>query len=422
MKYVFKLPDLGEGTTKAEIVKWHVAAGDIVREDQPLVDVMTDKATMEIPAPVSGTIVELHGEPGDVRPVGAELAIFDVASAPHQRAAAPAAPAAQPKIDGAEQAKPALAPSSAPAESALLVRAEPPAKPIASPAVRRRAAELGVSLADVPASGPDGRVLRDDLEAFVAGRRPEAARAERREEDGVEEIKIIGLRRAIAERMQDAKRRIPHIAYVEEVDVTALEDLREHLNRERAAEGVKLTMLPFLVRALVKAVGRYPQCNALYDDAAGILRRHRAVHVGIATQTPAGLMVPVLRHAEARDLWENAGEIARLAGRARDGKAARDELIGSTITVSSLGPLGGIVSTPVINPPEVAIVGVNKIVERPVVRAGQIAIRKMMNLSSSFDHRIIDGWDAASFIQAIKASLEQPATLFMAAPRGRTGS
>jgi 2-oxoisovalerate dehydrogenase E2 component (dihydrolipoyl transacylase) len=216
--------------------------------------------------------------------------------------------------------------------------------------------------------------------------------------------------------LQDTKRRIPHITYVEEVDVSALEDLREHLNGERSAEGRKLTLLPFLIRAIVKAVALHPQCNALFDDAAGILRRHRAVHMGVATQTPAGLMVPVLRHAETLDLWESAKEVARLAGRAREGKAARDELIGSTITISSLGSLGGIVSTPVINSPEVAIIGVNKIVERPVVHRAQVVVRKMMNLSSS-DHRSVDGWDAASFVQAIKAYLEQPATLFIDAPR-----
>jgi 2-oxoisovalerate dehydrogenase E2 component (dihydrolipoyl transacylase) len=413
MKYVFKLPDLGEGTTKAEIVKWHVEAGDVVREDQPLVDMMTDKATMEIPSPVSGAILEIHGEPGDVRAVGAELVVFDVASVPHERAVAPAAETSAPamKIEVAD-AKPAQKPPSSAAEMAPPTSGEKQRARPASPAVRRRAAELDIDLADVPATGPDGRVLREDLEAVVAGRRQATARAEPRE-DGVEEIKIIGLRRAIAERMQDAKRRIPHITYVEEVDVTALEDLREHLNGERVSEGARLTILPFLVRAIVKAVGRYPQCNALFDDVAGIVRRYRAVHVGVATQTTAGLMVPVLRHAETRDVWDCAAEITRLAGRARDSKAAREELTGSTITISSLGPLGGIVSTPVINPPEVAIIGVNKIVEKPVVHRGQVVVRKMMNLSSSFDHRIIDGWDAASFIQAVRVYLEQPATMFM---------
>jgi 2-oxoisovalerate dehydrogenase E2 component (dihydrolipoyl transacylase) len=413
VKYVFKLPDLGEGTTKAEIVKWHVAAGDIVREDQPLVDMMTDKATMEIPSPVGGTIMELHGEPGDVRAVGAALAVFDVASAPHgaeaaaQTAAqAAAAPALVEGVKPKEQAPPAS------------VRAERRDKPTASPAVRRLAGELGVALSDVPGSGPSGRVLREDVEAFLADPgAPAKPPTQPPSADGVEEIKIIGLRRVIAERMQDAKRRIPHIAYVEEVDVSALEDLREHLNEEHAARGVKLTILPFLMRAIVKAAARHPQCNALFDDVAGVLRRHRAVHIGVATQTAAGLTVPVVRHAETLDLWESAGEVARLAARAREGKAARNELTGSTITISSLGALGGIVSTPVINAPEVAIIGVNKIVERPVVHRGQIVVRKMMNLSSSFDHRIVDGWDAASFIRIVKTCLEQPATLFLDLPR-----
>jgi 2-oxoisovalerate dehydrogenase E2 component (dihydrolipoyl transacylase) len=411
VKYVFKLPDLGEGTTKAEIVQWHVATGDIVREDQPLVDMMTDKATMEIPSPVGGTIIELHGEPGEVRAVGSELAIFDVPSAPYDEAPTPATAASAAKADAAVAATPARGRPPSPAVGSSRDQ------PTASPAVRRRAGELGVALADVPASGPGGRVLREDLETFVASGRTASVQTERPREDAVEEIKIIGLRRAIAERLQDTKRRIPHITYVEEVDVSALEDLREHLNGERSAEGRKLTLLPFLIRAIVKAVALHPQCNALFDDAAGILRRHRAVHMGVATQTPAGLMVPVLRHAETLDLWESAKEVARLAGRAREGKAARDELIGSTITISSLGSLGGIVSTPVINSPEVAIIGVNKIVERPVVHRAQVVVRKMMNLSSSFDHRIVDGWDAASFVQAIKAYLEQPATLFIDAPR-----
>jgi 2-oxoisovalerate dehydrogenase E2 component (dihydrolipoyl transacylase) len=409
VKYVFKLPDLGEGTTKAEIVQWHVAAGDIVREDQPLVDMMTDKATMEIPSPVGGAIIELHGEPGEVRAVGSELVIFEVASAPHEQALRPTAATAE-KVDVAVAAMPEKGRPPSPAVGSSRDKAT------ASPAVRRRAEELGVSLADVPASGPGGRVLREDLEAFAVSGRTASVRPDRRREDAVEEIRIIGLRRTIAERLQDAKRRIPHITYVEEVDVSALEDLRQHLNGERSAEGRKLTLLPFLIRAIVKAVALYPQCNALFDDAAGIVRRHRAVHIGVATQTPAGLTVPVLRHAETLDLWESAEEIARLAARAREGKAARDELVGSTITISSLGPLGGIVSTPVINSPEVAIIGVNKIVERPVVHRGQVVVRKMMNLSSSFDHRIIDGWDAASFVQAIKACLEQPATLFIDAP------
>jgi 2-oxoisovalerate dehydrogenase E2 component (dihydrolipoyl transacylase) len=408
MKFVFKLPDLGEGTTKAEIVQWHVAVGDLVREDQPLVDMMTDKATMEIPSPVAGEVTELHGAPGDTRAVGSALIVFDVAGDGAQAKAAEARAAPV-------EARPAPAHSleAPPTPSPAPPRVASGDKATASPAVRRKAAELGVSLADVPASGPGGRVLREDLEAYAAGGRSVAKPVDPPSSDGFEAIRIIGLRRMIAERMQEASRRIPHITYVEEIDVSKLESLREHLNAEYAGKREKLTVLPFLMRAIVKAIERYPQCNALFDDEAGVVKRSRAAHIGVATQTDAGLMVPVVRHAERLDLWRSAGEVARLAARAREGKASREELTGSTITISSLGPLGGLVSTPIINAPEVAIVGVNRIVERPIVQRGQIAVAKMMNLSSSFDHRIIDGWDAASFVQAIKTSLEEPATLFI---------
>lgn len=286
-------------------------------------------------------------------------------------------------------------------------------KPLASPAVRQRAYEHGVPLQFVPGTGPGGRIGQDDLDAYLASGnrvRPESARAPRQ---GIEEIKIIGLRRRIAERMQESKRHIPHYSYVEELDVTALEELRAHLNAKHGTDRPRLTVLPFLVAALVRAVPGFPEVNALFDDDAGVVRRHAGVHVGIATQTPQGLLVPVLRHAETLNLWEAAAEIARLATATRDGKAARDELSGSTITITSLGALGGIVSTPVINRPEVAIVGVNRIVERPVVRDGRVVVRKMMNLSSSFDHRVVDGWDAARFVQELKGLLEQPATLFI---------
>jgi 2-oxoisovalerate dehydrogenase E2 component (dihydrolipoyl transacylase) len=404
MKYAFRLPDLGEGTTKAEIVRWHVAAGDIVREDQPLVDVMTDKATMEIPSPVAGTVTKLHGEPGDTRPVGADLIDLEVGGAQpvaSERGEAKTTSAA------AVTSPAAFSQASEKTTRALLE------KPTASPAVRRRASELGIKLAEAPATGPGGRVLREDLEAYVAARDKGKAHTAATAQTDFEEVKVIGLRRTIAERMQDAKRRIPHITYVEEVDVEALEALRSRLNGERPKDGVRLTILPFLMRAIVKAAALYPQCNALFDDSAGVIRRSRAVHIGVATQTPAGLMVPVVRNAEKLDLWRSANEVSRLAERAREGKATRAELSGSTITISSLGALGGIVSTPVINSPEVAIVGVNRVVERPVVYRGQIVARRIMNLSSSFDHRVIDGWDAASFIQAVKDFLELPATLFL---------
>jgi 2-oxoisovalerate dehydrogenase E2 component (dihydrolipoyl transacylase) len=434
MKYVFKTPDLGEGTTQAEIVEWRVKVGDFVREDQPIADLMTDKATVEVSSPVHGTIVALRGAPGEAMAVGSELVVFDIAGdAPAEEGATrddrPATASAHDEIPPSAQmrdAPPPVAPvierpkpSPTPQSAQGFATRTPGEKPVASPAVRRQAAELGIALAFVPGSGPGGRILRDDLDAFVAAKGVAAdnGASSTRRNNSVEEIKIIGLRRKIAERMQDAKRRIPHIAYVEEIDVTALEDFREHLNARHAAERGKLSLLPFLMRAMVRALAKFPQVNAHFDDAAGIVRRYGAVHIGIATQTPAGLVVPVVCHAEALDIWESAREIARLASTARDGKVTREELTGSTITISSLGALGGIVSTPVINSPEVAIVGVNKIVDRPVVLRGQIVVRKMMNLSSSFDHRIIDGWDAASFIQEIKAGLEQPALLFMPEPR-----
>jgi len=414
-KFVFRLPDVGEGTTEAEIVAWHVAVGDRVEEDQPLADVMTDKATVEMTTPVSGVIVALHGELGEMAPVGQALATIEIegAEADAAETIAPPAPTAAP-------AKPVAKPEAAPApvaKPAPVARAEGP-RPLASPAVRHRADELRIDLASVPGTGPSGRISQDDLSRFLAGGgsiAPAPASSLVRRE-GVEQIKVIGLRRKIAEKMQDAKRRIPHFAYVEEVDVTELEDLRVHLNATKAPDQPRLTLLPFFVRALTRTLPRFPQINARFDDDAGIVHRHAPVHMGIATQTPNGLIVPVLRHAEARDMWDCAAEIARLAQAARDGKATMEELSGSTITLTSLGPLGGITTTPIINHPEVAIIGPNKMVERPVVRHGQIVVRRMMNLSSSFDHRVVDGYDAAEFIQAVKALLEHPATLFIDRP------
>jgi 2-oxoisovalerate dehydrogenase E2 component (dihydrolipoyl transacylase) len=424
-RYVFRLPDVGEGIAEAELVGWHVHAGDAIAEDAPLVDVMTDKATVEIPSPRAGRVVSTLGEPGDKIRVGTELVVFEVegevqggreqrapprpAPAQPKQAASPPPPVVQPH---ARPEPPPPEPTPAPAAPP---GAGPRMKPLASPAVRQRAYELGVPLQFVPGTGPGGRVSHADLDAFAAAGGLNAtlrhATAQRRRD--VEEIRIIGLRRRIAERMQESKRRIPHYSYVEEVDVTALEDLRAGLNARHGSTRPRLTVLPFLARAIVQAVPRFPVVNALFDDEAGIVRRHGAAHVGIATQTPQGLVVPVLRHAETLDLWETAAEISRLSTAAREGKATRDELTGSTITITSLGALGGIVATPVINYPEVAIIGVNRIAERPVVREGQIVIRKMMNLSSSFDHRVVDGWDAAEFIQALKLLLEQPATLFI---------
>lgn len=433
-RYVFKLPDVGEGTAEAEIVAWHVAPGDRVAEDQTLVDVMTDKATVEIPSPVAGTVLSLNGAPGAMLAVGSELVVLEVEGAGDQVPGdAPADPlddvpvAALPTAAVAMPAAAALAPD-VPAQPdgtipALLVRRPPGVKPTASPAVRHRAWDHGISLQFVAGSGPGGRILHRDLDRHLAGEGGEAGdvvlaeRSPSPARTGVSEVPVRGLRRRIAESMQEAKRHIPHFSYIEEVDVTALEELRLHLNAEGGAARPKLTLLPFLVRALVRALPEFPQINARYDDAANVVQQFEAVHAGIATQTPGGLVVPVVRHAETLDLWQTADAIRELAAAARDGKAGREQLSGSTITITSLGALGGLATTPIINRPEVAIVGVNRIVERPVARKGSIVLRSMMNLSCSFDHRVVDGWDAASFVQRVKTSLEQPATLFMDQPR-----
>lgn len=430
-RYVFKLPDVGEGTAEAEIVAWHVAAGEDVAEDAPLVDVMTDKATVEMTSPVAGRVLEIHGAPGDMAPVGSVIVVLEVEGAgnalesePPRPAAAAAAAPPPPPASAAPLQKPLPTPEPPPAPA----RAESPApaapprdegeKPLASPAVRRRAEDLGVRLSYVRGTGPGGRIEHGDLDAHLEdlrrggdGHRPKTSKEGGRRE-GVEEVKVIGLRRRIAEKMQEAKRRIPHFAYVEEVDMTELEALRAHLNGAYADRG-KLTVLPFFARALTKALPHFPQINARFDDEAGVVRRYAAVHLGIATQTPQGLVVPVVRHAESLDLWEIAREVQRLAGAARAGKATSEELSGSTITLTSLGPLGGVATTPVINHPEVAIIGPNRIIERPVVQKGQVVVRKMMNLSSSFDHRVVDGYDAAEFIQRLKGFLEHPASLFV---------
>jgi 2-oxoisovalerate dehydrogenase E2 component (dihydrolipoyl transacylase) len=414
--HVIKMPDIGEGIAEVEVVTWYVKPGDRVQEDQALADVMTDKAAVEIPSPVKGKVIALGAKAGDVVAVGAELVRLDTddgASTVESTAAPPPAPPA-----AAATATIAKAGNGAALSRSAAV--SPPSrpqnqKPLASPSVRRHARELGVELRDVPGSGPAGRIEHGDLEAYAGQRAPAAARAPEivAEQDETEQIPVIGLRRKIAQKMQESKRHIPHFAYVEEVDVTELEKLRAYLNETRRAEQPKLTLLPFIMRAVVLAVADYPQINAHFDDAAGIITRYRAVHLGIATQTRSGLVVPVVRHAETRDLWQSATEVLRLASAARDGKANRQELIGSTITVSSLGPLGGIVTTPIINHPEVAIVGVNRIVERPMFIDGAVVARKLMNLSSSFDHRVVDGQDAAEFIQRVRRLLEVPATLFI---------
>jgi 2-oxoisovalerate dehydrogenase E2 component (dihydrolipoyl transacylase) len=441
--HVIKMPDIGEGIAEVELVAWNVKVGDNVVEDMNLADVMTDKATVEIPSPVHGKVLALGGKVGDVMAVGSELIRIEVEgagnvkegaapSAPAAAAPAPtpkAAPASAPGAAAASapapvSASPAPAPKAAPARAPVaaagaqkITRAVGD-KPIASPAVRNHAWDLGIDLQHVMGTGTAGRITHEDVDAYAArglvggtgASGADTRYAQRTEEEA---IPVIGLRRKIAQKMQDAKRRIPHFTYVEEIDVTELEALRGKLNQKHGATRGKLTMLPFIMRAVVLAVRDFPQMNARFDDEAGVVTRHSAVHLGMATQTEAGLMVPVLQHAETLDMWATAAEVSRLAAGARTGKAAREELTGSTITITSLGALGGIVTTPVINSPEVAIVGVNRVVERPMIRDGLVVARKMMNLSSSFDHRVVDGIHAAEFVQVIRGYLEAPATLFV---------
>lgn len=413
--HVIKMPDIGEGIAEVELSVWHVKVGDLVVEDQVLADVMTDKAMVDIPSPVHGKVISLGGEPGEVMAVGSILISIEVEGAGNAKdvpvVAEPvkAAPVIEAKPAPVVETKPVAKPAAAPVARAVDER------PLASPAVRKHALDAGIQLRLVQGSGPAGRVLHEDLDAYLqqGATKASATANPYAERNSEEQIPVIGMRRKIAQRMQDATRRAAHFSYVEEIDVTALDELRVHLNEKHGATRGKLTLLPFIVRAMVVALRDFPQINARYDDEAQVITRLGAVHVGVATQSDVGLMVPVVRHAEARSLWGNAEEIARLASAARNGKASRDELSGSTITLTSLGALGGIVSTPVLNLPEVAIVGVNRIVERPMVIKGQIVVRKMMNLSSSFDHRVVDGMDAAQFIQAIRGLLEQPASLFL---------
>ena len=454
--HVIKMPDLGEGIAEVEVVAWHVKPGDTVKEDQVLADVMTDKATVEIPSPVNGTVTSLGGNLGEAMAVGAELIRLEVegagnfkgdTTAARQQTASPAPSAtagstagtaeefppvtvAQPEtvvttVTSAETAAPAQAARSAPAPAYTQGGAHtaapshhgraPGEKPLAAPAVRQRAWDMGIELQYVTGSGPAGRISHADLDAFVSRGQQKAAEGDRRYAplEGEQAMPLIGMRRKIAEKMAEAKRRIPHFTYVEEVDVTELEALRVQLNARYAGQRPKLTLLPLIMRAVVLAIRKYPSVNARFDDDANIVTTYNPVHLGIAAQTDAGLMVPVVRNAEARDPWSAAAEVARLADAARNGKALREELTGSTITITSLGALGGIVTTPVINRPEVAIVGINRIIDRPVIKDGAMVARKLMNLSSSFDHRVIDGMVAAEFIQTIRSYLECPATLFV---------
>jgi 2-oxoisovalerate dehydrogenase E2 component (dihydrolipoyl transacylase) len=459
-EYIFKMPDLGEGTVEAEIVAWHTAPGAAVAEDQIIVEVMTDKAAVEVPAPVSGRVISIRGAPGDKIAVGSPLIVFETAAGGTAAAVPPAATLAS-AAGSATAASPGSAASPAPAPAAPPSRSPALAVPgaaapgadasartapaagriMTSPANRRRAREAGIDLATVAGSGPGGRIVREDLKAASAARsggaegraawddattagapgaaasgaaaQGVAARSPQVAAPETSEIKVIGVRRLIAERMSEAKRNIPHFAYVEEVDVTELEALRQHLNARLAKGEPGFTYLPLVILALVRTLESFPQCNVLYDAARGVLVRHRAVHVGVATQTPDGLKVPVVRNAQAMSLQEVAAETRRVTERARANQATREELLGSTITVTSLGKLGGIASTPIINAPEVAIIGLNKAIDRPVVHHGAVAVRRIMNLSSSFDHRFVDGYDAAAMIQALKELLEHPAMIFI---------
>ncbi|MEO4001525.1 dihydrolipoamide acetyltransferase family protein [Mesorhizobium sp. CAU 1732] len=441
-EHTIKMPDVGEGVAEAELVEWHVKVGDLVREDMVLAAVMTDKATVEIPSPVEGEVTWLGAEIGETVAVGSPIVKIAVGSAVGEEVESfgEATPTPNPSPQGGgepataspQSGKPADSGASAQPSETVKTKAQPSPspswgggshlstgapraegeKPLASPAVRLRAKEAGIDLRQVAGTGPAGRISHEDVDGFLA-RGSQTAVAGLQRNTGVEEIKVVGLRRKIAEKMALAKSRIPHITYVEEIDVTALEELRAKLNAEKKPDRQKLTLLPFLMRAMVRAIGEQPQLNAHFDDDAGVIHRHGGIHIGIAAQTPSGLVVPVVHHAEARDLWDCAAEMARLADAAKAGTATREELSGSTITITSLGAMGGIVTTPVINHPEVAIVGVNKMMVRPVWDGSQFIPRKMMNLSSSFDHRVIDGWDAAVFIQRIKVLLETPAMIFV---------
>jgi 2-oxoisovalerate dehydrogenase E2 component (dihydrolipoyl transacylase) len=395
-EYTFKLPDLGEGLVEAEIAEWMVKVGDQVEEEDAIAAMLTDKAAVELTAPVTGKVVSLAGEVGDTVAVGTPLIVFETSGealvAEEESGATEPEPVKQPEPDSTNTQSSGV---------------------LTSPSVRRQAREAGIDLAQVKGSGPRGRILRTDLESHLQDGPEKTQTPGKGPSSGVREIKVIGLRRKIAERMTQANRDVPHFTYVEEIDITALESLRGHLNNKKTGDQEKLTLLPFFGMALARVLHDFPQCNALYDAERNVISQFEAVHLGIATQTPDGLKVPVVKHSETRSLEDLAAEIRRVSTAARDNTASREELMGSTITITSLGKAGGIVSTPVINLPEVAIIGVNRATDRPVIVDGEMVVRRMMNLSSSFDHRFVDGHDGAMMIQALKDLLEHPVTIFM---------
>ncbi len=425
--YEFKLPDIGEGVVEGEVVSWHVAIGDSVSEDDPVVDVMTDKATVTIPSPTDGTVVSLNGEVGDMIAVGSVLIEFDTGSGESSPEKHPEPVPEEPMVVPDE-------PAPVEAEEIPVVANKAPAKPtpapqftpvipksrggsiLASPAVRRRARESGIDLGSLNGSGPAGRVRHADIDAFLAGggtvkgAPPEAYSTKR---SAVNEVKIVGLRRKISEQMVKSAFSIPHFSYFEEVDVTELEALRQALNSSKSEDHPKLTYLPFIMMALAKIMPEHPECNGHFYDEDGVVHRHEAVHIGIATQTDRGLYVPVVKNVEAMDIWQAASDLIRVSGDARAGTSSLDDLTGSTFTITSLGREGGLGATPIINHPEMAILGVHKAREMPVVKNGQIVVRRIMNLSSSFDHRVIDGADGAKLVQHLKRMLEHPAMIFM---------
>ena len=423
--YAFKLPDIGEGVVEGEVVEWMVSVGDTIKEDDPILSVMTDKATVEIPSPVDGKVTKIIGEPGDILPVGEVCIEFEVDGAGNASSSTgEAEPKPEPVAEPApvkEEVKPEPVAEKAPepvAAAAPVARAAG-TKALASPAVRQRAREANIDLQIVAGSGPGGRISHADLDRHIAGGASGASSftpvgaSVKTKLTGTEDVKVIGLRRKIADSMMSSYSTIAHFSYFEEVDITALEELRQHLNSTRPEGAPKLTYLPFIMQALVKALKESPECNALYDDEANVVTRHQAIHLGIATQTDRGLYVPVVKHVEAMDIWQSASEMVRVTSATREGKASADELSGSTFTITSLGRLGGLGATPIINKPEVGILGVHNAKERAVVRNGQIVVRRMMNLSSSWDHRVVDGHDGATLVQKVKTLLENPATIFM---------